>query len=242
MNERRSGFWNRVHSFFFLIWLLIDTIIASTMIILLGLVSKTAARKVAWLWAWLLIKLGRIKLISTGLEKLDRGKKYIFAANHSSSIDIPILYTCLPFAICFIAKKELFFFPLFGWAMAALGHVSVDRSHPKRARKSIEKANLRLRAGRASLVLFPEGTRTRTGELGSFKLGGFSLAIKTGFPIVPVAVQGTFHYLPKGSYLILPSAISVSVADPIPVSSLGRTDKAALADKVKAEIERLLES
>ena len=126
----------------------------------------------------------RVKI--TGGEKLDRKERYVFVANHQSYFDIPVLYTGLPFALSFIAKKELFFIPFFGWGIAAIGHIWIDRDNARAARNSITRAIAMLKRKNISLVLFPEGTRSITGEVGEFKRGSFALAFEAGVPVVPL--------------------------------------------------------
>ena len=192
------------------------------------------------LWFSILTLMSGIKVTVEGLSKLDRKKSYMFASNHSSAADIALLYYGLPFRIGYLAKKELFFIPFFGWSMWALGHIAVDRKNPQRSRRSIEKAVGILRRGRTSLVVFPEGTRSVTGEMGDFKLGVFSLAIDAGMEIVPVALEGTRQLMPKGSFYVNPHPVTIRIDAPIPTISLTRKNKQEIARRVRESVAAML--
>lgn len=191
-------------------------------------------------WAKLNLLTAGVRVTRSGGEKLDPEAPYIFAGNHASQYDIFVLEGYLGHNFRWMAKKELFRVFLWGAAMRAAGYISVDRSHGREALKSLAEAARRI-AGGTSVVVFPEGTRTRDGSLGPFKAGAMQLAIKAGVPIVPVALRGTYAILPKGRLLVRPGRVHVSVGEPIDVSSFKQKDKHELADRVRGEIVRLLE-
>ena len=135
--------------------------------------------------------------------------------NHQSNIDIPVLIQSLPaFQLRWIAKKELLWVPLFGWAMWASKHIAVDRSNRFHALEGLKRARKHMKAG-ISLVVFPEGTRSTDGKLLPFKRGGFLLAAKTQTPIVPVTINGSGPILPKGDWRIRGGQIEVRVGEPL---------------------------
>jgi 1-acyl-sn-glycerol-3-phosphate acyltransferase len=181
------------------------------------------------------------KINRCGLEKLDRKRNYIFIANHQSYFDIVVLYYSLPFKLSFIARKNLFYIPIWGWGIWAIGHIPVDRKNPRKAKKTIEKAIETIKEKNRSIFGFPEGTRSRTEEMGEFKLGLFSLALKTGIPIVPVAIHGARDILPKGSLMIRPGRVYITIADPIDISGYTQKDKFLLAEKAREIILNLVE-
>ena len=166
-------------------------------------------------WTWLILRLGRITLNVRGLENLQSGEQYIFMVNHQSNVDIPVLVQSLArFQLRWIAKKELLRVPLFGWAMWATKHITVDRSDPLAAVRSLERAKDRLDAG-ISIVVFPEGTRSRDGRLLPFKKGGFLLAAKTRAKIVPVTIVGSAGLLPAGAWRLRPGTIQIFIDKPV---------------------------
>src|SRR5690348_12150239 len=167
--------------FFRLTLVLVITIVLATVIILLGLFDPHGKRVylINQFWTWLILRIAGISLKIRGLENIDPGQQYIFMVNHQSNIDIPVLVQSLAnFQLRWIAKKELLWVPLFGWAMWATKHITVNRSDRTDAVKSLERAKQRIAAG-ISVVVFPEGTRSRDGKLSRFKKGGFLLAVQT---------------------------------------------------------------
>jgi 1-acyl-sn-glycerol-3-phosphate acyltransferase len=145
----------------------------------------------------------------------------------------------VPARLRFVAKQELASIPIFGRAWRACGHVSVDRSDRAAAIESLEAASRRIRDGGLSIVMFPEGTRSPTGELQRFKKGAFVLAIKAGVPVVPVAVIGSRPIMPKGSYRIRKGEIHIRVGEPIPVDGLSHEDRDSLTIRARESVAAL---
>src|SRR5574337_1316320 len=144
----------------------------------------------ARLWSWLILKTSFVRVRVEGLENVDPGQTAIYCANHQSAMDIPLLFVHLPVQFRFLAKRSLFKFPFMGWHLRRSGHIPVDRDRPREAMKSLEEAAKKIRVG-SSVVLFPEGRRSRDGRIGPFKSGSFYLAILSGVPIVPITLNGT---------------------------------------------------
>jgi len=149
-----------------------------------------------------------------GRENIPAGRPVVFASNHASQLDIPILYKALPVQFRFLVKQELFSIPFFGLAMRMTGYIPVDRSGGREAIKSLQEAARRI-AGGTSVVVFPEGTRSPDGSLGAFKPGGMVVAIKAGVPVIPVAILGSSSVLPKGRLRVQPGAVTVRIGPPI---------------------------
>ena len=150
---------------------------------------------------------------SSGWENLPEeirngSQSAIFMSNHESHLDPPLLMGAIPVPAVYIAKKEIRRMPFVGWAAWAAGVIFIDRSNAERAAKSIESAAKQIRQGK-SVVIFPEGTRTKNGQIGKFKKGGFNLAIKAGVPIVPLATVGGWDVLPRGLARFRPKKIHV---------------------------------
>ena len=148
-------------------------------------------------WAKTIFKTMNINVRVIGIDKLDRNADYIFAPNHASSLDIPLILGFLPFWIVPISKIELKWIPFLGWAMQAAGHVFVDRRDHEKAMLSIAKIKNSLLKNPRSILIFPEGSRTNDGKVNQFKTGGLSIGISTKIPIVPIAIDGTFESLSK---------------------------------------------
>jgi len=138
-------------------------------------------------------------VIAEGLENIPRDQPVMYACNHSSMFDIWALFATLPGSVRFVAKQELFKIPLLGGAMRAVGHIPIDRAARKKAFEAYGEAARTIQQGTSSILVFPEGTRSRTGELLPFKNAPFGLAIAAQVPIVPVYIHHTFEILPKGA-------------------------------------------
>ena len=180
-----------------------------------------------------------IKTEITGLENLDISKNYIFASNHASSLDIPLLLGFLPFWIVPISKIELKWIPFLGWAMQAAGHVFVDRRDHDRAMLSIEKINKSLLKTPRSILIFPEGSRTNDGGVKRFKSGGLSLGISTQMPIVPVAIDGTFESLNKNSTKFIKKLLTITIGCPITTKTFKDKDRKKLTKIVYDEVKKI---
>ena len=153
--------------------------------------------------------------------------------------DIWALSATLPGSIRFVAKKELFRIPLLGGAMRAAGHISIDRAARKKAFEAYDEAARMIRNGMSTPVVFPEGTRSRTGELLPFKNAPFGLAIAAQVPVVPVYVHHTFEILPKGAWRLRPRPIRLLVGPPILTKGLQPADRERLRDEVRAALVAL---
>ncbi len=173
-------------------------------------------------------------------RELDPRAQYIFMANHRSLFDIPALLATLPGQTRFLAKKSLFQIPLFGWAIKMGGFVTIDRQDLSTARDSFAVAVAQLEEHGVSVLVFPEGTRSVTGEMLPFKRGGFLLALKSGLPIVPVGITGSARVQPKRSLKIRPGKVRVHYGSPVSVQAFGVRKKTELIHEVRAQVERLV--
>jgi 1-acyl-sn-glycerol-3-phosphate acyltransferase len=160
-------------------------------------------------------------------------------SNHSSMFDIWALSATLPGSVRFLAKQELFKIPLLGPAMRAAGHIPIDRAARKKAFEAYDQVGKMIRAGFSSPVVFPEGTRSRTGELLPFKNAPFGLAIAAQVPIIPVYVHHAFEILPKGAWRLRPRPIRLLVGEPIDTKGLQPTERERLRDEVRAAMVAL---
>jgi len=170
-----------------------------------------------------------------GADRIPRNQPVVYASNHSSMFDIWALAATLPGSVRFVAKQELVKVPLLGRAMLAAGHVAIDRFNRARAFEAYERAAAVIRGG-ISAVVFPEGTRSRTGELLPFKNAPFGLAIVAGVPVVPVYVHNSFQILPKGGVRLHPRPIRVLIGEPIATAGLSLDHRQLLAERTRAAL------
>jgi 1-acyl-sn-glycerol-3-phosphate acyltransferase len=189
----------------------------------------------ARLWSWLILTTSGIRTRVEGMENLDPRKTAIYCANHQSAMDIPILFVNLPVQFRFVAKRSLFKMPFLGWHLKRSGHIPVDRERPREAMRSLDAAAEKIRAG-SSVILFPEGHRSRDGKIWPFKSGSFYLAIQSGVPVVPITLNGTRAVLVPDTYHVRAGQTEMIVHPPIPTSELTRQDVDALSAKVRAQI------
>ncbi len=189
-------------------------------------------------WAAGLLAGSGVRLAVFGTAGLAPGASYVYLANHQSLFDIPALLRAIPGRFRFVAKQSLFRIPVFGWALAAAGFVSVDRGDRTAARQSFAAAEQWLRDGE-SILVFPEGTRSTTGTLLPFKRGGFLLALRTGLPIVPVGIRGTLAVQPRGRRSIQPGVVEVRFGVPIDAAEYGVRRKRELIREVRTRLAEL---
>lgn len=168
-----------------------------------------------------------------GREKLNQSQSYIFVANHQGAYDIFLMYGYLGFPIKWVMKQSLRKIPFVGKACEAAGFIFVDNSSPKAATKTIEAAESRLING-ASIAIFPEGSRTRSGKLGKFKKGAFQMAIDLKLPIVPITINGSYEVMPIDSYLINPHKMELIIHDPIPTDGLASDNLREIACNIRS--------
>lgn len=192
----------------------------------------------ARIWSWLILKTSQTPLTIEGLENLDTSKPYIYAANHSSALDIPALYVALPFQFRIMAKQELFRYPFLGWHLKRSGQIAIDRENARTSMRSLSTAANLLKTG-MPLVVFPEGGRSTDGEILPFLGGTFYVAIKAGTPIVPVALTGTLQALPMNHYIIKPTKFRAIFGEPISTEGYTPRDMEKLSARVKAALEDL---
>ena len=218
------------------------TLLTSLVALFLIFVCRCSANQVQVLprlWARCICRLAGVRVTVEGRERVDPAGTYIFAANHQSQFDIFALQGYLGIDFRWLAKKELFDIPIFGAGMRSAGYISVDRSRGRQAVQSLNEAAQRITDG-TSVIIFPEGTRSRDGELQPFKSGAMVLAIKAGVPIVPVAITGTHQVLAKGRLLSRPGRVSIRVGQPIATTQFKATEKQALATRLQEEVAALL--
>ncbi len=182
-----------------------------------------------------------VKLEVQGKDRIRADQSYLFLSNHQGNLDGPVLFYATQRNLRAVIKKEIMRIPILTWVLRALSFVPIDRSDAINARAAIERATRLLKEG-YSFFAFPEGTRSRTGQLGDFKKGVFLMAINAGVPVMPVTICNCRTIQPPGRYAIKPGTIRVIFHDPIPTDQMKHEDRDRLLLLTRAVIERGLTS
>ncbi|HEX7243644.1 MAG TPA: lysophospholipid acyltransferase family protein [Longimicrobiaceae bacterium] len=191
-------------------------------------------------WARAIVRAAGVRIETRGLENV-RPEAQVIVSNHVSWFDIFALASVLPVPFHFVAKKELERIPLFGAAWKAAGHVSIDRSNRQLALESLRRAGEQIRRERSAVIIYPEGTRSRTGRLQPFKKGAFMLAVEAGVPVVPTVMVGSYDVMRPDSWRIRPRPVQIHFAEPIPTDGYGGSSGEALMERVYGVVRGVLE-
>ena len=184
--------------------------------------------------------LAGIRIVVRGREHLTPGRAVVFCANHQSNVDPPVLFTVLHRRLHILYKAELSKLPLLGRVFVIGGFVPVERDNREAAMASISRGAQAIREGK-SFLIFPEGTRSRTRQLLPFKKGGFIMALQAQAPIVPVAIDGGRAAMRRGSKLVWPARVTVTIGAPVQTSGLSIDDRDRLIEDVRAAIQQMLD-
>jgi 1-acyl-sn-glycerol-3-phosphate acyltransferase len=219
------------------IWVVFATFVLGIWVIVISFFTRSSnpLHKVARFWGKSILIVSRIKVSVSGLSNIDLSAPYIYMPNHQSNFDIPVLLGHLRVQFRWLAKVELFRIPVFGHAMRKAGYISIDRHNRESAIKSLKAAADKIKNG-ISVLIFPEGTRSRDAEIQPFKKGGFVLAIDSGVPIVPIVITGTGAIMTKGKFRVNPGQVSMIIYKPINTSGYTRNTKEALMENVRRTI------
>ena len=189
-------------------------------------------------WARWLLRVARVRLTVEGVEKIDPQQSYVFVANHRSYMDIPAILASIPVEFRFYAKQGLFLVPFLGTHLKRAGHLPVVRGDARASVKSMTLGARLIQERKISMLLFPEGGRSRAG-MREFKEGAAYIAIKAGVPIVPLGLTGTRYVLPMGSNYVRGGPVVLKVGDPIPTAGLKLQDRAQLTERLSREVAEL---
>jgi 1-acyl-sn-glycerol-3-phosphate acyltransferase len=214
----------------------LDTLVFSGAAVLAGLLDRTGGlcRRIASTWARVLLLVLGVRVDVRGGENLPAGPA-VYAANHGSALDIPILFGHLPVDFRIIHKRSLYLVPVLGWALYLAGHIGIDRANAFRARKSLDATAERIRGG-TSVVTFPEGTRSPDAEVWRFKRGAFLMALQAQVPVVPLSLAGVKRVAPRGIFTLRPGTVLLKIHPPIPTAGVG----AEAAESLAAEVRRVV--
>jgi 1-acyl-sn-glycerol-3-phosphate acyltransferase len=175
-------------------------------------------------WSTGILKLAGVKTIATkGLENIDATKTYVVTSNHLSYLDIPLLFKTLPFNLYFVAKKQLKGVPFLGWYMMLTGMFFIDGKNKRKTMESLTLAGKKIKEGK-SILIFPEGTRSKTGNIGDFKKGAFILAVKSEADILPIKITGTGKIWNVKHGILKPGNVTIQVLKSLPTNSVGNLE------------------
>ncbi len=187
----------------------------------------------------LICRLAGVRVNIVNAQHLEPSQAYVFCGNHTSQFDIFSFYGYIPHPVHGLGKQELFSIPIFGHAVRAVGHIPINRTNRREAMNSLIQAAEKIKAG-ASVLIFPEGTRSKDGKLLPFKGGGMLLAIKAGVPIVPIAFQGSYEVMPKNTLLARPGTITLTIGKPFETNGYSIKDRNQVAEKIRSDIQSML--
>ena len=227
--------WRTV--FFLIPAIAVYTIVLGTTSILSSLFDSSGdfGHRCARAWAWLVLRTTGVRVTVRGIETLERGRSYVFVANHQSFYDIPIVFSSLPLQLRIVSKASVGSFPFLGWHLRRTGHLLIDRKHPG---AGVVKKMAKLVGGAKSLIVFPEGTRSVDGSVARFKGGTFLVAIDSGLPVVPVSIAGSRHVMLKGRLMTCPGDVTITIHEPIATAGVGREGARELAEEVRRVVVR----
>ena len=227
-----------IKSIFFIINVVLWTFLLGTLAILLGFIDKKG-KLISFgirCWSKILIFFSGVKIKIIGLENLKKDKNYIFASNHESNFDIPLIFSSINLHLVSIAKKELKKIPIFGWAMKSGQHIFIDRFNKIEALNSLKLAKNSIIKNPRSIIIFPEGTRSFDGKIKQFKKGGLSIAFDLEMDVVPIAVCGTRNVLKRGSIFIKPCPIQLRIGKPVNINQWKNKKKIDFANYVQKKV------
>jgi 1-acyl-sn-glycerol-3-phosphate acyltransferase len=233
--KAKGGFASRLRSYcIFLPLIYLYTGVMGTLSLLSSIFDRDGRMQhgFAHTWSRMILKTAGIRVQSEGLEHIDPAQPAVYAANHLSALDIPVLYASLPTQFRILAKRELFRYPFLGWHLTRSGQIPIDQGDARASLRSLNRASDSLRQG-MPLAIFPEGGRSRDGRLQDFMGGAFYMAIKAQAPVVPVVLVGTYELLPMNSFHLRPGVVEMIVGEPIPTTGMVPREMDKLAARVR---------
>jgi 1-acyl-sn-glycerol-3-phosphate acyltransferase len=220
-----------------IIYVLISTIFFAIVSIIIGIFGPYSkyANGTIRIWARGILWICGIKVDVIGLENIDHEKPYIYISNHQSNFDILACVAAIPGTVRFVAKKELFRIPIFAQGMYMVGMIPIDRGRSVEARKTLDKAIEKVHQG-VSLIIFPEGTRSKDGQIHDFKKGGFVLALNGKIEILPISISGSRHIMEKHTLKLNKGRIKIHFLPSIPTNKLTLENRNELVESVRNKI------
>ena len=212
-----------------------------TLALLASLVAKTGRtqHRIARVWARTCVQVSGSRLIVRGAENLHKHPVAVYAANHTSYMDTPVVFSALPFQFRILAKKELWSMPFIGWYLNRSGQIPINTENPRATLSSLGAGVKALRSG-MPLFVFPEGSRTPNGDLQAFLSGAAFLAIRAQVPVVPVALGGVYDLLPIHTHHFYPGDLVLTAGAPIDTAGMTIRQAEELTARLRAEIAGML--
>jgi len=222
--------------------IIIATIVFGAMSLVVSFFDPTRRKQnaMARAWARTLLAVSRVKVKVEGLEKIKEDGSYVFVSNHLSYMDTPVALANVPVQFRFLAKRGLFQIPFMGWHLARAGHIPVPRGDARAAVKTMTLAAQIVREQQISLLIFPEGGRSRKGEMRPFMEGAAYIAIRAGVPLVPVGLIGTREVLPYGSGTMRGGPVTMRIGDPILTGQATIRDRLHITELLRQRIIELV--
>jgi 1-acyl-sn-glycerol-3-phosphate acyltransferase len=216
------------------------TILCGSLSLLVSFADKSGRvqHRIAQVWARLCVWLSGSKLTVRGAENLRKCPVAVYASNHTSYMDTPVIFSALPFQFRILAKKELWPIFFIGWYLDRSGQIPIDTANPHASLSSLGVGVKALRSG-MPLFVFPEGGRTATGEMKPFLSGAAYLAIRAQAPLVPIALSGVYDLLPIHTHHFYPSQLTLNVGEPIPTTGMTMRQTEMLTERLRAAVEAL---
>lgn len=242
-----NGLWIFFHRIWLLLvfvpWLLLVTTLAVLGVFVFRFLAgrRVATRVVIFRWARWLAWLLPLRVSVTGKQHIDPKQAYVVVANHLSMLDILAILGWSGLELRWVLKRELRHLPLIGWGCQAMGYVFVDRSNRELAIQAINKATGKLEPGEG-MMFFPEGTRSKKGELLPFKMGAFKTAINQYMPVLPIAIKGTYELMPPGTLLPRPGRVSIHIQAPVSTQGLNKQGSGQVAKQARQAISEVVGS
>lgn len=224
--------------------IVIATIAFGSISLLVSTFDSSGRKQAALAAAWsrVLLWVTGVKVKVEGLQNISPEGSYIFVANHLSYMDTPVVLANIPVQFRFLAKGGLFKIPFLGWHLSRAGHIRVPLGNARAAVKTLTAAAQAVREQGVSLLIFPEGGRSRDGSLGEFKEGAAYIAIRAGVPLVPIGLTGTREVMPYGSAQIHGGRVMMRIGEPIPTSGVTLHERLRLTSDLRERIQALTEA
>ncbi len=216
------------------------TALCGSLSLIVSLVEKSGRlqHRIARTWASGCVRISGARLNLRGAENLTKHPVAVYASNHTSYMDTPVIFSALPFQFRILARKELWGLPFIGWHLNRSGQLPIDTANPHASLSSLGSGARALRAG-MPLFVFPEGGRTNNGQLRDFLSGAAFLAIRAQVPLVPIALSGVYDLLPIHTHHFYPCPITLTVGEPIDTKGMTLRQTEELTQRLRATIESL---